>query len=73
MRYTVEVRFHNADIKLDGNRIVIGMTAKPIKGAANRELIRKLAKHFKVSTSNIQIVAGFKSKKKVVEIVHTAT
>jgi len=34
---------------------------------ANLELIKKLAKHFKVSSSQIRIVSGLKSKRKIVE------
>ena len=47
--------------------------SKPEKGEANRELIRKLAKYFKVSTSQIRIVAGLKSKSKVIEVGSAAT
>ena len=71
MRYEVEVKFRKDFIEIDGNRIFIGLTSKPEKGEANRELLRKLAKHFKVSTSQIRIVYGLKSKNKVVEIFHT--
>ena len=47
----------------------MGLTSAPEKGKANLELIRKLAKHFKVSSSQVKIVAGLKSRDKVVEIV----
>lgn len=72
MRYEVEIKFHKDFIEVDGNRILVGLTSKPEKGEANRELIRKLAKHFKVSTSQIKIVSGLKSKNKIVEIARTA-
>ena len=72
MRYDVEVKFHKDFIEIDGNRIVVGLTSKPEKGEANRELVKKLAKHFKVSSSQIKIVSGLTSKSKVVEIVRTA-
>ena len=72
MRYEIEVKFHKDFIEVNGNRILVGLTSKSEKGEANRELIRKLAKHFKVSTSQIRIAVGLKSKSKVVEIVHTA-
>lgn len=48
MRYEVEVKFHKDFIEVDENRILVGLTSKPEKGEANRELLRKLAKHFKV-------------------------
>ncbi len=68
MRYEVEVKFHKDFIEVNGNNITIGLTSKPEKGEANRELIKKLAKHFKVSTAQVRIVSGLKSKTKTVEI-----
>lgn len=69
MRYEVEVKFHKDFIEIDGNRILVGLTSKPERGEANRELVRKLAKHFKVSTAQVKIVSGLKSKRKIVEII----
>lgn len=68
MRYEVKVRFHEDFVRVDGNRILVGLTSKPERGRANTELIRKLAKHFGVPSSKVRILAGFKSKNKVVEI-----
>jgi len=68
MKYEVEVRFHNDFLKVEGNKIIVGLTSKPEKGKANLELIKKLAKHFKVSSSQVKIVSGLKSKRKIVEI-----
>jgi len=69
VRYEVEVKFHKDFIEVNGNRMLVGLTSKPERGEANRDLIRKLAKHFKVSTSQVRIVSGLKSKNKVVEIL----
>ena len=44
MMYEVKVEFHKDFIKLDGNKIVVGLTSKPEKGKANVELIKKLAR-----------------------------
>ncbi|RLI18075.1 DUF167 domain-containing protein [Candidatus Bathyarchaeota archaeon] len=68
MKYEVEVKFHKNFIKVEGNKILVGLTSKPEKGKANLELIKKLAKHFKVPSSHIRIVSGLKSKRKIVEI-----
>jgi uncharacterized protein (TIGR00251 family) len=73
MRYDVEVKFHKDFIEVSENRILVGLVSKPQRGEANRELLRKLAKHFKVSTSQIRIVSGLRSKSKIVEILHAAT
>lgn len=69
MRYEVEVQFHKDFLKVDGNKIFVGVTSKPEKGKANLELIKKLATHFKISSSQIKIVSGLKSRKKIVEII----
>jgi uncharacterized protein (TIGR00251 family) len=71
MRYEVEVKFHKDFVEVDGTRILVGLMSKPEKGEANRELVKKLANCFKVSTSQIRIVSGLKSKSKVVEIMDT--
>ena len=68
MRYEVEVTFHRDFLKVEANKIMIGLTSKPEKGKANLELIKKLAKHFKVPSSQIRIVSGLKSRRKIVEI-----
>lgn len=69
MRYDVEVKFREDFVKVEGNTIFVGLKERPEGGRANIELINKLAKHFKVQPSQIRIVSGFKSRKKVVEIL----
>lgn len=56
-------------IEVTDNKIKIGITAKPVGGAANKEIIKKLAKHFGISSTNIVIKSGHKSKEKIIEIV----
>jgi len=68
MKYEVEGVFHRDFIKVEDDKIVVGLTSKPEKGRANLELIRKLAKHFNVSSSQIRIVSGMKSRRKVIEV-----
>lgn len=46
----------------------IRVAAPPVEGAANRELVRLLAKQFKVSQSSIEIISGTASKQKVIRI-----
>lgn len=40
----------------------------PVKGKANAAVVRLLAKHFKVSKSSVEILSGFKGKKKAVRV-----
>ncbi len=73
MRYEVEVSFHRDFVEVEGSRISVGLTSRPEKGEANRELIRKLAKHFKVPSSQVRILSGLKSRNKIVEIAGDTT
>lgn len=68
MIYEVNVEFHKNFVKIDGKRITVGVTSRPERGKANQELVRKLAKHFKIPTSQVQILKGLKSKSKIVNI-----
>ncbi len=68
MIYKVNVEFHKNFLKVNENQIIVGLTSKPERGKANRELIRKLAKHFNISTSQVRILKGHRSHSKIVEI-----
>jgi uncharacterized protein (TIGR00251 family) len=69
VKYDVEVTFHKDYVQVEGNKISVGLTSKPEKGKANTELIKKLAKHFNVPSSHVNIISGLKGRRKVVEIV----
>ena len=67
--YEVKVEFHKDFIRVEGNRIIVGLTSKPEKGKANAELIKKIATYFNISSLQVKIVSGFKSRRKMVEII----
>jgi hypothetical protein len=67
--YEVFVEFQKDFVKVEGNQVTIGVKSKPIKGEANKEIIKKLAKHFGVSSLSVTIRSGQKTKKKIVEIL----
>lgn len=46
----------------------IKLTASPVKGRANAELIKFLAKKFDVSKSSVEILKGLTSHQKLVRI-----
>ncbi len=69
MIYKVQVEFSKEFLEIKENQINIGIKSKPIKGEANKEIIKRLAKHFGVSTTLIQIKTGHKSREKIIEIV----
>jgi len=50
------------------NALRIRIAAPPVAGAANRELIRLLAKSFKVPQNAVEIVSGAGSKSKIVRL-----
>jgi hypothetical protein len=69
MKYKIKVKFHEDFVKVDDDNILVGLKSKPEKGEANKELIKKLAEHFNVHSSNVRILSGFKSRNKIVEIL----
>jgi uncharacterized protein YggU (UPF0235/DUF167 family) len=66
--YKVQVEFSKDFLKIEGDQICIGIKSKPIKGEANKEIIKKIAKHFSIPTAVIQIKSGHKSKEKIIEV-----
>jgi len=51
-----------------GGALKVRIAAKPVEGAANRELQRLLAKIFKLPQNAVEIVSGKNSKRKVVRV-----
>ncbi len=51
-----------------GEVLKIDINAPPIRGKANKECIRFLAKELKVPKLDIEIVSGLKSKNKLIKI-----
>ncbi|MEO2220718.1 MAG: DUF167 domain-containing protein [Nitrosopumilus sp.] len=68
MIYKVRVEFSKDFLKINDDQIDIGIKSNPIKGEANKEIIKKIAKYFSISTGTIQIKSGHKSKEKIIEI-----
>jgi len=67
--YKVHVEFSKEFLEVEKNQINIGIKSKPVKGEANKEIIKKIAKHFKISTNLVQIKSGHKSSEKIIEIL----
>jgi len=66
--YKVTVEFSKEFLEIKDNQINIGIKSKPVKGQANKEIIKKIAKHFEISSTMIQIKSGHKTKEKIIEI-----
>ena len=52
----------------DEGSLTIFLQERAVDGAANEGLVALLAKHFEVSKSKVQIVSGFTSRIKRIEI-----
>ncbi len=50
--------------------VKIDILAPPIKGKANQELIKFLAKEFDVSINNVKIVSGAGERVKLIKIIN---
>ena len=55
MLYKIIVKFHKDFFEISENQITIGIKSKPVEGEANKEIIKKLSKHFQIPASSIQI------------------
>lgn len=58
----------NEIISLPDGSYKIKLTAPPIDGEANEELIKLLSREWDIPRSNITLVKGMRGKRKVVEI-----
>lgn len=58
----------NAVIGIHGDALKIALTAPPVDGKANKELLRFMAKYFKLPKGGIQIAAGESSRSKSILI-----
>jgi len=72
IRMTVHVKPRSAETKLiieaDGE-ITLHVTAPPLEGKANKEIVKWLAKKFGKSSSQVRLIAGLHSKTKIIEIL----
>ena len=68
MLYEITEEFNKDFLEISQNQITIGLKSKPVKGEANKEIIKKLAKHFSIPASSINIKSGHKTKRKIIEI-----
>lgn len=53
---------------MDNHVLKVKLTSPPVEGAANEQLIEIIADALKVRRSNVRIIRGQSSKRKVVEI-----
>lgn len=51
-----------------GEGLKVKLTSPPLEGKANKELVEVLAREFKISKKDIEIIRGEKSKNKIVRL-----
>ena len=72
MRIRVRVKPRAKEERIEGlspdGTLVVRVAAPPERGKANERLVRILAEAFGVARSDVRVVAGHKSRDKVVEV-----
>jgi len=72
MRFEVHITPNASRNEITGysgdGKLKIKIQSPPLEGAANRELVRFLAKKLKVSRSRVRIIRGERARNKLVEI-----
>ncbi len=59
----------NEVVGVQGNVLKVRLVAPPVEGAANEALIKLLAKRLGVRRSQVEIVAGRRSRAKMVSVI----
>ena len=57
------------EVVQESNYLKVKVKAKPNGGEANKAVVKLLARQFNVGESNVKIIRGLKSRKKMVEII----
>jgi len=69
--YLVKVKFSTLEeilVDQHTNEINISINELPIKGRANRAIVKAISTYFNIATENVKIVHGMLSKTKFIEI-----
>lgn len=72
MKIQIRVKPNSKEQKildLEDGSLLVQLKSSPVKGKANQELIKLLAKKYQITQSQIKIKHGLASKKKLVEIL----
>ena len=65
---SVKPNSYKQEILNNGNNITIKLRSKPIQNKANKELLIRFKKKFRISTNQIQIISGSKSLDKAIKL-----
>ncbi len=56
-------------LKIDETHYEVSVKEPSVNGKANTAIVKALAEHFNTSSSHINILSGYTSKQKIVEIL----
>ncbi len=56
------------EVSREGDSFIVKVKELPKEGKANQAVIKLLAEHFGVPHSQVRILSGFRSRKKVIEV-----
>ena len=70
MRIQVKVKPNakTEEVSQEGDGFIVKVKEPPREGKANQAVIKLLAQHFGVSKSQVRILSGLRSGKKVIEV-----
>lgn len=71
MKFSIKVKTNSKKTKIEKigkDSYIVFVKDAPIEGRANEAVVRILAKYFSVAKSQIEIISGFKSRQKIIEI-----
>lgn len=54
--------------KIDDSHFIVAVKEPPIKGRANEAIIKVLADYFNLSPSQVKIISGYASRRKIILI-----
>ncbi len=67
---TVKIKSKEEKVEKTDNEYVVYVKEPPIENKTNRALIKLLSQYFGVPKSQVTILSGMKSKRKIVEITN---
>ena len=55
--------------KIDQDHYMVSVKEPPVKGAANRAILKLLSEYFEISLSKVRMVHGHTTKNKTIEVI----
>ena len=73
MKIQVRVKSNSktAEVSQESDSFIVKVKEPPKEGKANQAVVKLLAEHFGVPSSQVRIVSGLRSKNKVIEVAES--